>query len=63
VLTLQYRFVSRALVERCHARSVAVFAWTVNDPDLVAALDALAVDGVISDDPRVFPGFRATLQA
>jgi glycerophosphoryl diester phosphodiesterase len=63
VLTLEYRFVSRALVERCHQHGVAVFAWTVNDPDLVAAFDGLAVDGVITDDPRVFPVSRATLQA
>ncbi len=63
VLTLQFRFVSRTLVRRCHGRGIAVFAWTVNDPDLVAAFDELAVDGVITDDPRVFTGFRATLQA
>jgi hypothetical protein len=35
----------------------------VNDPDLVAAFDGLGVDGVITDDPHVFPGSRATLQA
>jgi len=63
VATLQYRIVSRAVVERCHARGAAVFVWTVNDPALVARLDALGVDGVITDDPRVFAIGGATLQA
>jgi len=63
VATLQYRIVSRAVVERCHARGAAVFVWTVNDPALVGRLDALGVDGVITDDPRVFDIAGATLQA
>jgi glycerophosphoryl diester phosphodiesterase len=63
VATLQHRIVSRSVVERCHARGAAVFAWTVNDPALVARLDGLGVDGVITDDPRVFAVAGATLQA
>jgi glycerophosphoryl diester phosphodiesterase len=63
VATLQHRIVSRAVVERCHARGAAVFVWTVNDPALVGRLDALGVDGVITDDPRVFAVAGATLQA
>lgn len=63
VATLQHRIVSRAVVERCHARGAAVFVWTVNDPALVGRLDALDVDGVITDDPRVFALAGATLQA
>ncbi len=63
VATLQHRIVSRAVVERCHARGAAVFVWTVNDPALVGRLDALGVDGVITDDPRVFDVDGATLQA
>jgi glycerophosphoryl diester phosphodiesterase len=55
-LTLNHRVVSRAAVERCHELGVAVFAWTVNEPDLVRRLEALGVDGVITDDPRVFAG-------
>lgn len=60
VATLQYRVVSRPVVERCHAIGAAVFTWTVNDPALLARLDALGVDGVITDDPSIF---GATLQA
>jgi glycerophosphoryl diester phosphodiesterase len=52
--TLNHRVVSGPVVERCHDLGVAVFAWTVNDAALVARLDALGVDGVITDDPSVF---------
>lgn len=63
VATLQHRIVSRAVVERCHARGAAVFVWTVNDPASVGRLDGLGVDGVITDDPRVFDVDGARLQA
>jgi glycerophosphoryl diester phosphodiesterase len=52
--TLSHRVITRAVVERCHALGAAVLAWTVNDPALVRRLDALGVDAVISDDPRIF---------
>jgi len=52
--TLNHRVVTEPVVERCHDLGVAVFAWTVNDAALVARLDALGVDGVITDDPSVF---------
>jgi glycerophosphoryl diester phosphodiesterase len=63
VATLQHRIISRAAVERCHSRGVAVFAWTVNDPAALVRLKGLGVDGVITDDPRVFRDAGATLQA
>ena len=63
VATLQHRLVSRAVVERCHAHGAAVLVWTVNDPVLVGRLDRLGVDGVITDDPRVFAAGAAKLQA
>jgi glycerophosphoryl diester phosphodiesterase len=63
VATLQHRLVSRAVVERCHARGAAVLVWTVNDPALVGRLDRIRVDGVITDDPRVFAAGAAKLQA
>ena len=52
-MTLNHRVVTRAAVDRCHELGVAVFAWTVNDPELARRLDELGVDGVITDDPRV----------
>ena len=56
VATLHHGVVSRALVERCHGRGVAVLAWTVNDAAALARVEALGVDGVITDDPRIFDG-------
>ena len=53
-VTLKHQVVSRAVVERCHELGVAVLVWTVNDRGLFRRLDALGVDGVISDDPRIF---------
>jgi glycerophosphoryl diester phosphodiesterase len=53
-VTLKHEVVSRRVVERCHELGVAVFVWTVNDRGLFQRLAALGVDGVISDDPRIF---------
>lgn len=53
-MTLKHQVVSRSVVERCHELGIAVLVWTVNDRALFRRLDALGVDGVISDDPRIF---------
>lgn len=55
-MTLNHRLVTRAAVERCHSLGVAMLVWTVNDRATVRKLDRLGVDGVITDDPRVFGG-------
>jgi glycerophosphoryl diester phosphodiesterase len=54
MVTLKHRVVSKEVVERCHELDVAVLVWTVNDRGLFRRLEALGVDGVISDDPRIF---------
>jgi glycerophosphoryl diester phosphodiesterase len=60
--TIHHALVSRALVERCHAIGAAVLAWTVDDRSVLARLDELGVDGVITNDPRIFrPDRAATL--
>lgn len=51
---LHYAVVSRAAVERCHDGGAAVFAWTVDEPALAERLDQLGIDGVITNDPRIF---------
>jgi glycerophosphoryl diester phosphodiesterase len=56
VAMLHYAVLSRAAVERCHAHGAAVWAWTVSDEALLEQVTALGVDGVISDDPRIFGG-------
>lgn len=55
-LMLQHAVVSPAAVARAHAAGAAVWAWTVDDPDELARLDAAGVDAVITNDPRIFSG-------
>ena len=53
-LMLQHRLVSPGAVARAHAAGVPVLAWTVDaQPDLERVL-AAGVDGVITNDPRIF---------
>jgi glycerophosphoryl diester phosphodiesterase len=54
VAMLHYAVVSPPVVERCHRAGAAVWTWTVNDPVQLDRLVALGVDGVVSDDPRLF---------
>jgi glycerophosphoryl diester phosphodiesterase len=56
VATLHYRLVSPAVVRACHARDAAVFAWTVDDAAVASALATAGVDGIITNDPRIFAG-------
>jgi glycerophosphoryl diester phosphodiesterase len=51
---LHFAVLSRATVERCHGLGVSVFAWTVDDEELLARVVATGVDGVITNDPRIF---------
>ena len=45
--------VDRPLVTGAHERSVAVYAWTVDDPSRMRALLALGVDGICTNRPDV----------
>src|SRR5207253_264078 len=54
VAMLHYAVLSRAAVDRCHESGAAVWAWTVNEPERLGRVVDLDVDGVISDDPRLF---------
>ena len=56
VATLHFLVVSRAVVARCHEHGAAVFAWTVDEPRVLRRLVAAGVDGVITNDPRIFAG-------
>jgi glycerophosphoryl diester phosphodiesterase len=53
-LMLQHAVVSPAAVARAHAAGAAVWAWTVDDADELARLEAAGVDAVITNDPRIF---------
>lgn len=50
--------VSRLLVERVHAAGGRLFVWTVDDGAEIGRLEALGVDGVITNDPRLFGALR-----
>jgi glycerophosphoryl diester phosphodiesterase len=56
---LHHALVTPAVVDRCHARGAAVWAWTVNDADVAARLAERGADAIITDDPRVL-GRRST---
>ncbi len=53
-LMLQHRLVTPAAVERAHAQGVAVVAWTVDDAIELRRVVAAGVDGVVTNDPRIF---------
>jgi len=42
------------LVSAVHRAGGRVFVWTVDDAERIARLSALGVDGVITNDPRLF---------
>jgi glycerophosphoryl diester phosphodiesterase len=46
--------VSPRLVRTVHAAGGQVYVWTVDSARRIAALEALGVDGVITNDPRLF---------
>lgn len=48
-----HSLITPRLVRAAHRRKVAVIAWTVDDADRIAALRALGVDGICSNDPRL----------
>ena len=45
---------SPALVRRVKAAGGEVYAWTVDDPRRIRRYEELGVDGVITNDPRLF---------
>jgi glycerophosphoryl diester phosphodiesterase len=54
--TLHYALLTPAAIAACHANGVAVWAWTVNEPDVAARLEEWGADAIITDDPRIFRG-------
>lgn len=49
-----WRVVSRALVRAVQGAGGELYVWTVDDAARIAKLTALGVDGVITNDPRLF---------
>jgi glycerophosphoryl diester phosphodiesterase len=46
--------VTRALIEAAGRTDIAVIAWTVDSAARMQELAALGVDGVVTNDPRLF---------
>jgi glycerophosphoryl diester phosphodiesterase len=53
-LMLQHRLVTEQAIERAHALGVPVLAWTVDERDELERVVSCGVDGVITNDPRIF---------
>jgi glycerophosphoryl diester phosphodiesterase len=53
-VTVDWRIVDPPFVARCHARGLAVLAWTVDDLPLMRRLLAMGVDGLTSNRPDLF---------
>jgi len=51
---LQHRLVTESSVYRAHAAGLSVLAWTVDEQADLERVVAAGVDGVISNDPRIF---------
>jgi glycerophosphoryl diester phosphodiesterase len=53
-LMLQHRLATRAAIARMRAMGIAVLAWTVDEAEELERVVAAGVDGVITNDPRIF---------
>ncbi|HFK5570607.1 TPA: glycerophosphodiester phosphodiesterase family protein [Elizabethkingia meningoseptica] len=49
-----HTLVTPELVKECHALGMKVIPWTVNSKERLQQLKAMGIDGIISDDPRIF---------
>jgi glycerophosphoryl diester phosphodiesterase len=56
---MYHPLITRRTVAAAHAAGVRVIAWTVDDADRIAALEALGVDGICTTDPRLLAGAQA----
>jgi glycerophosphoryl diester phosphodiesterase len=53
-LVLHHSLVTDASVRAAHRRGAAVVTWTVDDPLVLAHVEAAGVDAVVTNDPRLF---------
>ena len=53
-LMAHWRFVTRRLVNAVHDAGGELYVWTVDEEPAIRRLEALGVDGIISNDPRLF---------
>ncbi len=53
-LMAHWRLVTPRLVRAVRRSAGELYVWTVDEPDLLRAMDSLGVSGVITNDPRLF---------
>ena len=53
-LMCHWRLISSGLVRAVHEAGGQLYVWTVDDAERIEQLSALGVDGVITNDPRLF---------
>jgi glycerophosphoryl diester phosphodiesterase len=51
------------LIDAAHGAGISVIAWTVDEAERIERLTALDVDGICSNDPRLFAGRPAAAEA
>ena len=56
--TLHFSVASVAAVRRAHEVDAAAYVWTVDDPRLAQRLVDAEVDGIITNDPRIFGSLK-----
>lgn len=50
----EHSLVTPQLVQECHSLGMKAIPWTVNTKERLKELKEMGIDGVISDDPRIF---------
>jgi glycerophosphoryl diester phosphodiesterase len=53
-LVLHHSLVTDASVRAAHRRGAPVVTWTVDDPLVLAHVEAAGVDAIVTNDPRLF---------
>jgi glycerophosphoryl diester phosphodiesterase len=53
-ITPHYSVASPAAIARAHELGAPVYVWTVDDPNVAEGLVRDGVDGIITNDPRIF---------
>lgn len=54
---IYHPLVSARIVTAAHRAGVSVIAWTVDEPERIAALTRIGVDGICTNDPRLLTRF------
>jgi glycerophosphoryl diester phosphodiesterase len=50
---MYHPLITPRLIRAAHAHGVKVIAWTVDEPARITELEALGVDGICTNDPRL----------